>query len=158
MVPKPNHGTPQRHGQEADRNARWKVRGIGGKRLTYKDSVSQSRSLQTIFSRPDAAQSWLCRSVVGRRSRIADQWLANALTLARAHLNATCHVICLSDNFSVAKALPNGRLSAVESPKQAAISETLSICGQRYRFRDLRPPDRSMFVESQIREFDAWHA
>ena len=30
---------------------------------------------------------------------------ASALTLARAHLNATCHVIYLSDNFSVAKGL-----------------------------------------------------
>ena len=49
------------------------------------------------------------------------------LTLAR-HLNATCHVIYLSDNFSVAKGL-----MVVSRPwewtKQAGISETLRICG-----------------------------
>jgi hypothetical protein len=53
---------------------------------------------------------------------------ASALTLARAHLNATCHVIYLSDNFSVAKGL-----MVVSRPwewtKQAGISETLRICG-----------------------------
>ena len=56
----------------------------------------------------------------------------------------------MNDGKQVQAKRPNDRLSAVEWPKQAGMSEEAEHLRKRYRFRERRRTDRSYVAESKL--------